>query len=73
MKDYDEKYIKDEILKDRQNNKDEVFSKNLEIELNDRGFAKDYGYDFVPRLEHWKSIDEQKIEVNNIEDITENK
>ena len=58
MKDYDEKYIKDEILKDRQNNKKEVFSKNLEIELNDRGFAEDYGYDFIPRLEHWNSIDE---------------
>lgn len=71
MKDFDEKYTRDEILKDRQKYKDEVFSANLEIELNDRGFAEKYGYDFVPRMDHWTSIDEQKIEVDKIEDITD--
>lgn len=71
MKDFDEKYIKDELVKDRQKYKDDVFGTNLEIELNDRGFAEEYGYDFVPRMHHWTSIDEQKVDVNKIEGITD--
>lgn len=71
MKDFDEKYIKEELVKDRNKYKDEVFVANLEIELNDRGFAEEYGYDFVPRMEHWTNIDEQKIQVNKIEDIAD--
>ena len=29
-----------------------------------------YGYDFVPRSNHWLSVDEQKIKVNEIEEKT---
>lgn len=73
MKDFDEKYTGEELVKDRQEYKKDVFCANLEIELNDRGFAEDYGFDFVPRLEHWTNVDEQKIATEKIERIIDNR
>ena len=46
-------------------------SNDLEIERKDKKNLKNSGYDFVPRLDHWTSIDEQKIKVNEIENITD--
>ncbi len=43
---------------------------NLEIERKDKKYMKNAGYDFVPRLEHWTNIDEQKIKVKEIENKT---
>lgn len=43
---------------------------NLEIERADAKDLKDSGYDFVPRSHHWTSIQEQKVKVQEIEDIT---
>lgn len=43
---------------------------DLEIERNDKKYLKNSGYDFVPRIEHWTNIDEQKIKVKEIEDKT---
>lgn len=31
-----------------------------------------YGYDFVPTLSHWTNIDEQRKEVNHLENICKN-
>lgn len=46
------------------------FQENLEIELKNRNRIEEYGYDFIPRTYHWEDIDEQKIQVNKIEEIT---
>ena len=43
---------------------------NLEIERKDKKYMKNAGYDFVPRLEHWTNIYEQKIKVREIENKT---
>ena len=43
---------------------------NLEIERKDKKYMKKAGYDFVPRLDHWTNIDEQKIKVREIENKT---
>lgn len=43
---------------------------NLDIERKDKKYLKNSGYDFVPRLDHWTSIDEQKIKVKEIENKT---
>lgn len=43
---------------------------NLEIERKDEKDLKDAQYDFVPRLDHWTNIDEQKIKVKEIENKT---
>lgn len=52
-------------------NKDKIdIGYNLEIERKDKKDLKDSGYDFVPRLDHWTNIDEQKIKVKEIEDKT---
>lgn len=51
--------------------KDKVeFKYNLELERKDSKELKKQGYDFVPRIEHWTSIDEQKIKVEEIEKKT---
>lgn len=73
MKDFDEKYTSDELVKDRQEYKKDVFGENLKIELDDRVFAEEYGFDFVPRINHWTSVEEQKIQVDKMEDITDKK
>ena len=43
---------------------------NLEIEEKDEKAIEKYGYDFVPRSNHWLSVDEQKIKVDEIEEKT---
>ena len=43
---------------------------NLEIERKDKKYMKNTGYDFVPRLDHWTNIDEQKVKVREIENKT---
>ena len=59
------------ILKNSNDNKDKVnIMDNLEIERKDKKYMKNAGYDFVPRLEHWTNIDEQKIKVREIENKT---
>jgi len=51
--------------------KDKVdLSQNLNLERIDTKKAKKQGYDFVPRFNHWMSIDEQKIKVEEIEKKT---
>lgn len=53
------------------NDKDKVdIGYNLDIERKDKKYLKNSGYDFVPRLDHWTNIDEQKIKVKEIEDKT---
>lgn len=44
--------------------------KNLELERKDSKELKKQGYDFVPRFNHWLSLDEQKIKVEEIEKKT---
>ncbi len=52
--------------------KDKVdITDNLEIERKDKKYLKNSGYDFVPRLDHWTNIDEQKIKVREIEKKTQ--
>lgn len=59
------------LKKDNKDNKDKIdIGYNLEIERKDKKDLKDSGYDFVPRLDHWTNIDEQKIKVKEIEDKT---
>ena len=56
---------------DNKNNKNKVdIMDNLEIERKDKKYMKKAGYDFVPRLDHWTNIDEQKIKVREIENKT---
>lgn len=43
---------------------------DLDIERQDAKTMKKKGYDFVPRFNHWLSIDEQKIKVEEIEKKT---
>lgn len=43
---------------------------NLEIERKDYKNLKNSGYDFVPRLDSWTNIDEQKIKAKEIENKT---
>ena len=58
-------------MKNSNDNKDKVnIMDNLEIERKDKKYMKNAGYDFVPRLEHWTNIDEQKIKVREIENKT---
>jgi hypothetical protein len=53
------------------NNKDKVdLGDDLEIERIDKKYLKNSGYDFVPRIDHWTNIDEQKIKVKEIEQKT---
>lgn len=59
------------LKKDNKDNKDKIdIGYNLEIERKDKKDLKGSGYDFVPRLDHWTNIDEQKIKVKEIEDKT---
>ena len=56
---------------DQMREKDKVSLKyNLELERKDAKNTKKKGYDFVPRSNHWTSIDEQKIKVREIEEKT---
>ena len=49
-------------------NKNKVnLANDLEIERIDKKYLKNSGYDFVPRLDHWTNIDEQKLKVKEIE------
>ena len=58
-------------MKNSNDNKDKVnIMDNLEIERKDKKYMKNAGYDFVPRLEHWTNIYEQKIKVREIENKT---
>ena len=43
---------------------------NLELERKEKNDMEKQGYDFVPRIDHWTSIDEQKIKVEEIEKKT---
>lgn len=43
---------------------------NLDIEKKYDKTIEKSGYDFVPRSNHWLSVDEQKIKVNEIEEKT---
>ncbi|MEG2310690.1 MAG: hypothetical protein RSB76_01725 [Clostridia bacterium] len=45
---------------------------NLQLEKVDKDLAKK-GYDFIPRSAHLVSIEEQKIKVDEIENITKDK
>lgn len=58
-------------MKKNNDNKNKVdIMNNLEIERKDKKYMKNAGYDFVPRLDHWTNIDEQKIKVREIENKT---
>lgn len=58
-------------MKNNNDNKNKVdIMNNLEIERKDKQYMKNAGYDFVPRLDHWTNIDEQKIKVREIENKT---
>lgn len=46
---------------------------DLEIERKNKKSLRKSGYDFVPRIDHWTSIDEQKIKADEIEKITDEK
>lgn len=53
---------------DKNSNKDKVnLGNELDLERIDKKYLKNSGYDFVPRLEKWTNIDEQKIKVKEIE------
>ncbi len=53
------------------NSKQKVdISSNLELERKESKEMKRQGYDFVPRIDHWTSIEEQKIKVEEIEKKT---
>lgn len=57
--------------KKEKNSNNSKFDNNLQIELKNRRDIEEYGYDFVPRVYHWTDIDEQKINVDKIEEITD--
>ncbi|MDO4282564.1 MAG: hypothetical protein Q4D02_02925 [Clostridia bacterium] len=58
-------------MRKKRNNQGKVsLEYNLELERKDAQNTKKKGYDFVPRLDHWTSIDEQKIKVREIEEKT---
>ncbi len=61
------------MKKDNRNKINNEFEHNLQIELKNREEVEKYGYDFVPRTYHWTDIDEQKINTDKIENITDNK
>lgn len=65
-------FFMSEIDKNNENkSKDKVsLEYNLEVEREDVKTAKKQGYDFVPRFNHWLSMDEQKIKVEEIEKKT---
>lgn len=44
---------------------------DIELERVDKKNLKKSGYDFVPRIDHWTSSDEQKIKTKEIENITD--
>lgn len=57
--------------KKNNNGKQKVdISLDLELERKESRKMKSQGYDFVPRIDHWTSIDEQKIKVEEIEKKT---
>lgn len=59
------------MCKNNKESKDKIDLKyNLEIERKDSKELKKQGYDFVPRIDHWTSSDEQKIKVEEIEKKT---
>lgn len=43
---------------------------NLELGQMEEELIKSSEYDFVPRFNHWLSLDEQKLKTKEIEDIT---
>ncbi|MEG0873269.1 MAG: hypothetical protein RSE00_04985 [Clostridia bacterium] len=58
--------------KSNDNSKDKIsLEYSLEQERVDKQNLKDSGYDFVPRQNHWTSIEEQKIKVEEIEKVVE--
>lgn len=58
--------------KNKELSKDKIsLEYNLDIEREDAKNIRKKGYDFVPRFNHWVSIDEQKIKVEEIEKKTE--
>jgi len=38
--------------------------------FNDNNNKDPYGYDFVPTIAHWTNVDEQRKEVERLENIT---
>ncbi len=40
--------------------------------LNDNNNIDPYGYDFVPTISHWTNIDEQRKQVEYLENISKN-
>ena len=56
--------------KNKRNNDKVSLGPNLELERKDGKAANKQGYDFVPKLDHWTSIDEQKLKVEEIEKKT---
>lgn len=57
--------------KNKNEDKDQVAIDNiLELERKERKDMERQGYDFVPRIDHWTSLDEQKLKVEEIEKKT---
>lgn len=54
----------------KENNEKISLEYNLDIEKKYDKTIEKYGYDFVPRSNHWLSVDEQKAKVNEIEEKT---
>ena len=52
--------------KNRQNNVDKLAKVNKDVSSKDH---EEYGYDFVPHLNEWLNIDEQKEKTKELEDI----
>lgn len=46
---------------------------NLELGKVEEDLIEDSEYDFIPRFNHWLSLDEQKIKTSEIEKITKEK
>lgn len=62
--------------KDVKFNKNDMRNRLKEKDINkyhDNNNVDPYGYDFVPTISHWTNIDEQRKEVEHLENITNSK
>lgn len=62
--------------KDVKFNKNDMRNRLKEKDINkyhDNNGIDPYGYDFVPTISHWTNIDEQRKEVEHLENITNSK
>lgn len=60
------------ILNKKKNQDCTNLSNDLTLERKDKKILRNFGYDFVPRFDHWTNTDEQKLKVKEIEEKTKN-